>query len=361
MDVQELLTTQPDLAARACRLQNAPETQFPLLVAKIKLTWRCNLRCNFCHLWTKPSPPSLDRDLVIHLLGSLAQAGLRKVHFSGGEVCLYEHLEDVVTAARDLNLQVNITTNGTLLDKTLAKMLTETRVHTTAFSLDASTERRHDHIRGVPGAWRSTWKGIRRLQERREQKGRGPRVAVNTVVTRKNVERLPDLYAILKENKIDAWRLLPVRTTNKKLRPRAEQWVRLAEQWDDWRPLFSRNILDSRHPGMAKLARKGWYAGRALDKHPCYAPWFSLFVDADGEVYPCCTGRNKMPPYGNVHQTPLDQLCISAPRQEIKAGMASGHIFQVCRSCDEFFDENEIIAQTRKKEALPCPNDESLS
>jgi radical SAM protein with 4Fe4S-binding SPASM domain len=357
MDIRKLLTAQPDLTARAFRLHYEPETPFPLLVAKIKLTWRCNLRCTFCGLWRKPAPPSLDRATVIDLLGSLARAGLRKVHFSGGEVCLYEDLEAVVAAARDLDLQVNITTNGTLLNKNIAKMLTEARVHTTAFSLDASTERRHDDIRGLAGAWRMTWKGIRRLLERREQKGRGPRIAVNTVITRRNVDQLPDLYLILQENKIDAWRLLPVRTTNKKLRPRAEQWTRLAEQWDDWRPLFSRNILDSRQPDLANLARKGWYAGRSLDRHPCYAPWFSLFVDADGEVYPCCTGRNQMPTYGNIHQTPINQLCQSVPRQEIKAGMASGHVFQVCRSCDEFFDENEVIGQTRAKEAPPCPND----
>ena len=357
MDIRELLTAQPDLAHRAFRLHYAPETPFPLLVAKIKLTWRCNLRCTFCHLWRQPAPPSLDKDLVVGLINYLAQAGLRKVHFSGGEICLYEHLEEVINAARDLGLQVNITTNGTLLDKNIAKILTEARVHTTAFSLDAPTERRHDDLRGVAGAWRMTWKGIRKLQERRAQKGRGPRIAVNTVITRRNVDRLPELYEILKENRINTWRLLPVRTTNKKLRPRAEQWVRLSEQWDNWRPLFSRNILDSRDPGVARLARKGWYAGYSLEKHPCYAPWFSLFIDADGEVYPCCTGRNKMPPYGNVHQTHLDQLCRSMPRQEIKAGMASGHFFEVCRSCDEFFDENEIIAQAREKEANPCPGE----
>ena len=350
MDFVEILKSEPGLAARARRLRREPEALFPVLSAKIKLTWRCNLKCQVCALWRQTGPdgqgpPSLPPETVRRVLEDLASQGLRKVHFSGGEVFLYPDLEEVVCRARDLGLQVNLTTNGTLLDKNQARWLVEARVHTVAFSLDDIREKKHDEMRGVPGAWRRTWRGIGRLRDRIRAKGRGPLVAVNTLITRRNIERLPELRDLLLEQGVDSWRLLPVRTQDKKLRPRAEQWAEAAS-WLGERPSFlTRDLAGARSWKDARRAAKGLYAGRSFDDEVCYAPWFSLFVDADGTVFSCCTGRRHMPCYGLAGEEKLADIMVSEPRREVLAAMASGHVYDICRSCDEFLVENEAFAR----------------
>ncbi|MEW5725266.1 MAG: radical SAM protein [Thermodesulfobacteriota bacterium] len=355
MDLAGLLESDASLAAEAGRLRLDPDYSFPLLSAKLKLTWRCNLRCRVCSLWrlglsqTAGNEP-LTPGRVAGVLKYLKRRGLRKVHFSGGEVLLRPDLEEIVRTAADLDLQVNLTTNGTLLDRDQARMLVEARVHTVALSMDGASGRQHDEMRGVKGAWRLTWKGLERLRERKEQKGHGPVIAVNTIVTRKNIERLSELYRLLEDRGVETWRLLPVRTPDKKLRPTSRQWARAAQVWEEWKPLLTRGLTGWRSPLEAVKAAKGRYAGRAFADSFCYAPWFNVFIDADGSVSPCCTGRWKMPKYGSLLSSSLDQVLASETRREICSSLASGHLYEICRSCEEFREENEAFARTAEKE-----------
>jgi MoaA/NifB/PqqE/SkfB family radical SAM enzyme len=357
MDLKQILRSDHALASAARRLRGEPDASFPVLVAKIKLTWRCNLRCGFCAIPEQGaamgrSGEPLTRGLVVESLARLADQGLRKVHFSGGEVLLRDDIEDLLKAVGGMGLQVNLTTNGTLLDKDTARFLVEHRVDTVSVSIDGPNRKEHDRIRGLEGAWQRAWKGIERLRERRRIKGRGPTIAVNTVVTRRNIDRLPELYAILDERGVDRWRLLPVRTDIRKMRPTAEQWTRLSTFLPGWRPKLDRRLLDLGLAGSPKLAAKGLYAGKEVAAKGCFAPWFSLFVDADGSCFPCCTGRSGMPSFGNLVKRSADLLLRSDVRKKICSRMAKGEIFRICRSCDEFLKENDdfIVAVKAMKE-----------
>lgn len=347
MDVRRILNENQNIPEMVRNIARFPDEAFPTLTAKIKLTWRCNLRCRFCGLWRNAEAAggkdAITLELVKSILSVLAGRGLRKIHFSGGEVTLREDLEEIVRFACDLGLQVNLTTNGTLVDKRIARFLVEHRIHTVVFSVDEARPRRHDVLRGASGAWKRTWKGIERLQARREAKGRGPKIAVNTVVTRHNIDHLSYLFEMLKDRGIDSWRLLPVRTADPEMRPTEEQWARLGPRIVRWTPLVGRKILDLTCRGNPELAAKGLYAdlGEALT---CLAPWFSVFVDADGNVLPCCTGRKRIPAYGNVTRRPLEAILSSRIRRELCASFASGRLFEVCRSCDEFLQENSLLS-----------------
>jgi len=348
MHVAHLLTEDADLAARAAALRGDPDAEFPVLSAKIKLTWRCNLRCRMCSLWRLPGartvgPTELPVDLVADTLTALARCGLRKIHFSGGEALLYGGLQDVVRCARELGLQVNMTTNGTLLDNETVRFLVEERVHTVAVSIDSSDEREHDRMRGEKGAWRAAWRGIGRLAERRHRKKRGPVIAVNTLITRSSAPELGRLYDMLLAHGVDSWRLLPIDTESSAERPTADQWRDLASHWGEWAPLLARPPVDWSSERSAERAAKGKYAGVFYSRHACFAPWFNVFIDADGKVYPCCMGKRDMRPYGNVLDIPVEELLTGERRREIRMAMASGNAFPVCEFCDDFLEENDAF------------------
>ena len=350
MHVGDLLHEDPQLAEAALKLRTDPDAPFPILSAKIKLTWRCNLRCGLCRLWQKQSRTArggqdLPPELAETVLTGLHEHGLRKIHFSGGEVLLLEHFPRLVRFARNLGLQVNLTTNGTLIGRDLARLLVEERVHSVTVSVDGAGKARHDAMRGVDGAWRRTWRGVELLQRRRERKGRGPRVAVNTIITRDNVPELDALFALLCERGIDRWRLLPVDTEDKSIRPTAEQWEYLSGRWQTWQPLLSRLPLDWSSGRSAHRAAQGKYAGVFYGGRACFAPWFNLFVDADGAVYPCCMGKRDMLPCGNIHREAIGDILAGPARREIRCTMAAGHRYTICDCCDDFLEENLAFAR----------------
>ncbi|MFC1836643.1 SPASM domain-containing protein, partial [Thermodesulfobacteriota bacterium] len=175
-------------------------------------------------------------------------------------------------------------------------------------------------MRGVQGAWRKTWRGIDRLQTQRRAGKNKPIVAVNTVVTRKNIEHLPQLYRLLLDRGIDSWRLLPVRTKDKKLIPKVHQWRELASLCGEWQPLLNRSPVDNTTDACLEQSAKGRYGCEIGRGRICFAPWFSVFIDADGALSTCCSGRQTMPAYGNVLTTSVEEALSSSARLAVCSG-----------------------------------------
>jgi len=96
------------------------------LLAGLKLTHRCNLRCRTCPFWRRPRP-DMSYEAAIDALNCLWQAGCRLLIIEGGEPFLWRDgsrgLEDIVHAARECGfVRVGVTTNGTLPIETSADM-----------------------------------------------------------------------------------------------------------------------------------------------------------------------------------------------------------------------------------------------
>ena len=128
----------------------------------------CNLRCGFCDLWQDPQHMPLER--VIGVLDEAVKIGTRTVVITGGEPFVHPDLFTVVRAAKARGLSVNITTNGTLIDKHW-DALVSCGVDSLSFSLDGMPET-HDALRGQKGAWRRTVAGLDRVRaEARAAKG----------------------------------------------------------------------------------------------------------------------------------------------------------------------------------------------
>ncbi|MGA1871504.1 MAG: radical SAM protein [bacterium] len=355
MNIRKILEIQPHLMDKITHIQKEPCYSFPTLSCKIKLTFRCNLRCTFCRIWQKPrvlgtKSDQLSTGRIKEIIAELKRMGLLKIHFSGGEVLLRKDYQELIEFSNDEGLQVNMTTNGTLLDKTMARFLVNARIHTITISIDSPFSEVHDAMRGSKGAWKASWKGLDYLLKYKKKKH--PLIAINTLITRDTISSLDQLHAMIKEKHIDAWHLLPVNTEKKKLRPSPLQWSTLADRWCEWRDKLSRLPVDWSSPQSVGRVLAGKYAGTFYKEKICYAPWFNLFIDADGLTYPCCMGRQGIPSYGNLITQSLGEVLGSQVRDEVCCSMGSGHIFGICEYCDDFLEENEIFHHLSKKEEI---------
>jgi MoaA/NifB/PqqE/SkfB family radical SAM enzyme len=351
VDLPALLADEPFLAALGRAVAGGGP---PLLRdAKIKITSRCNLRCEMCRYWHTRDEATLSSERWRTVLRELAALGCRKVHFSGGEVLLRPDFLELVEHAVDLGLKTNFTSNGWLLDKETARRVARAGVNSVSLSLDDPRGRLHDAIRGREGAFRRVVRAVGWLT-RFARQGR-PRVRINCVVMRDNYRQLPRLTALAGE--LGAVDLVPMPVDEKGegrrrlSRRQIERYNReLAPEVLAIRQRLGLPTDETRvHPfGVTaddvRLARAGLYARGAYRRGPCLVPWLHLFLAWDGRAYPCCMTHGRIPALGEAATTPLEAIFHGEPYARLRRAFASGEQQPACARCDLFLRENALLA-----------------
>jgi MoaA/NifB/PqqE/SkfB family radical SAM enzyme len=321
--------------------------------AKIKLVGRCNLRCDFCQFWRLQEREELTTEEVKRVVDDLAALDCQKIHFTGGEATLRKDLADIVAHTTRQGIKANLTTNGTLLTPETACALVEAGLNWAALSLDAATPRLHDAIRGVKGAFKRTVRGLKFLQDARRKTKAKLRVRLNMVLTRHNYHEYPDLLALAGELGVSEVIPLPVDERGKSRNRLLPQQLRefnevIAPAVAEIRARcgfstaphlvypFGVGKGDLRHSANVEYAR-GYFKD-----HVCYVPWLHTLINWKGDVFLCCMTRNKIPPIGNVRQTPLRDIFLGEKYETIRR-MFTTERFAVCHRCDNFLAENQFL------------------
>jgi radical SAM protein with 4Fe4S-binding SPASM domain len=119
-----------------------------------EITQRCNLSCCYCYnVWkNRPRYPRGElatRDIKRLLEKAVAESRCRLVTLTGGEPLLREDIVDVVRFVRGLGVEVNLISNGTLLESGAVRSLVQAGVR--MFELPLLSARRETHNRLVGG------------------------------------------------------------------------------------------------------------------------------------------------------------------------------------------------------------------
>ena len=318
---------------------------------KVKLFFGCNLKCAMCNHWRETREPPLSIERFRDVLTELAELGCRKIHFSGGEPLLRPHVPNLVAHATQLGLRVTITTNGTLVDKEVAKRLVEAGLRGVNVSIDSPDRKLHDRIRGERGAFKKAAQAVKYFR-RYARKGKIS-IRLNTVVGRYNYLSLAPLADFAHEIGADAINLIPVDDhCGEHLAPRkrdiAEYNARIAP------PLAERALAlgliqheaevypFGRTPTDRARARRGEYAQGWYAAHPCFMPWTHSLIDFNGLVYVCCMTREQISPLGDLKQSSFREIWEGAGYQAIRQ-MMHPPALKPCRRCDDFLEENKQL------------------
>jgi MoaA/NifB/PqqE/SkfB family radical SAM enzyme len=120
----------------------------------LKLTSRCNARCEFCYAQSETDGDQHELTLE-EWKGVINQAqalGCYTVQFSGGEPVLSPHLLELIRYARSKWMLPFTTTNGIALTPARARQLEAAGLCAINFSIHGPEEA-HDRVVGVPGAF----------------------------------------------------------------------------------------------------------------------------------------------------------------------------------------------------------------
>ena len=329
---------------------------------KIKITSRCNLRCVMCKYWQTTREETLSSERWRAAFREMAGLGCRKIHFSGGEVFLRRDFLDLVEDARGLGLKVNMTTNGTLVDKPAAKRMVAIGVNAVSISLDGSRSRVHDAIRGRENAFRKSLRTIRWIRDA----GGKTKVRINFVVMRENVRELPAMVRLAAEVGAEELVPMPVDEKGERKKRLSRSEIRaynreIAPEVEELRARFgfSTDPLLVYPFGVTEdeidASSRALYARGFFERKSCLAPWLHLFAAWNGDVFLCCMTNGRMEPLGNLGLESAPEIFRGERYRRIREEFRAGRHLPPCARCDLFLGENarlhDALDRTREDAA----------
>ncbi len=158
---------------------------------------RCNLKCIHCYAQSRDIEykDELTTQQGKELIDDLAQFGSPVILFSGGEPTMRKDLPELAMYARDKGMRAVISTNGTLIDEKMAKVLKDIGLSYVGVSLDGTRET-NDMFRGVPGAFDAALQGMRNCKKE------GIKVGLRFTINKRNAQDIPAIFDLLEEEGI---------------------------------------------------------------------------------------------------------------------------------------------------------------
>ncbi|MFH1984714.1 MAG: heme b synthase [Pseudomonadota bacterium] len=154
-----------------------------------EITRNCNLSCLHCRAAATRGPYSgeLDTAACLTLLDQISETGDPIVILTGGEPLLRPDIFTVARYGTDKGLRMVMAVNGTLITPTMAADMAAAGIKRISISIDGATAERHDHFRGVPGAFDGALTGIAHAN------AAGIEFQINTTITQANLEEIPKI------------------------------------------------------------------------------------------------------------------------------------------------------------------------
>ena len=295
------------------------------LSAPVNITWeitlKCMLSCSHCLSDSGAADAhELNTAESKKLIRQLSRLKVFQVNIGGGEPFIRDDFLELLTYAHENNVVTCVSTNGMLVDSTLAKKLAALKGLYLQLSLDGATEDVNDEIRGK-GTYQKILKAADRLAENNVP------FSMNAVLTRQNYSQLEDLRRLAHgygaELRVSRFRPSGRGKQSKALLGPTKDQLEAFAEWlaahDKVRTGDSFFCLTSEN-----RRRKGLDMCGAAKMTCCIAP--------NGNVYPCAFLQE--PPFlvGNVRQTSFKELWDTSP-----VFLNLRHLsIEACQTCSRF-------------------------
>ncbi|MEW6088094.1 MAG: radical SAM protein [bacterium] len=301
----------------------------------ISLTYRCNSRCKTCNIWQKKS----DELTLEEYKKIFAGFGTSPywITISGGEPFLKKDIAEIIQCLYKTCHPkiINIPTNGILTELIVEKIkIILSSCPKTKFVINLSLDEigeRHDDIRNIKGNFNKTINTFNCLKGLNYP---NLTLGIHTVVSKFNVQRLPEIAAELLKLNPDSYiteiaeKRIELDTINSDITPSAEEYAAAID-----------NLIGilKKYPasGLGKVTQKLRFSYYNLVKRilkenrqilPCFAGFASCHIAPDGDVWMCCI---KAEPIGNLRETNYDfkKIWFSEKAYKVRDYIKKGECF----------------------------------
>jgi len=297
----ELLDERGRFSGRYLDTTPLPRALSAPLRLHLGLTYECPLSCRYCgqdhhhHQADELTTPE-----IVGLLDQMADIGCFELALGGGEPFTHPDLAEIVHEARERELLVSLSTTAVSATRTQARKLAGDGIKQIRVSLDSSTEKMYDYLRGK-GTYRRAIRGIKLL---REIFPHTPLV-VHTVFMKDNLGEVNHLLRLVQKLGAASWsidfiRPIGLAATEPGLLLTNQEVADILVTIEN---LSRTTALPIRTPTIPRKSdQKGLVSGFGCTGGNLYC-----HVDPVGNVVPC-TFLRKYFPAGNIRRQPLAEI-----------------------------------------------------
>jgi len=162
-----------------------------------QITGNCNMNCEFCCDAVSYQKES-SIEMIKKTIDRLVNQELKRIHITGGEPLLYSKLTEVLSYMKEQNLEISLSTNGTLLStkKEILPFIDEI-----VLPLDGISTKTLVNLGREKDQRMNRIKNIYMIKEKFPQL----KIKISTVMNSQNINELPTLIAVINQLPIDEW------------------------------------------------------------------------------------------------------------------------------------------------------------
>ena len=329
----------------------------------LEVTYRCNLRCNFCQyldiikgeVKTVGPVKEFTTDEIKKAIDEFPKG--RLITFSGGETLARKDFKEVIAYASEKR-RTHIISNGALIKEEVAQLYVDLApkrpwqpgLVLVGISLEGDQER-HDEVVGRKGSWVKTTNGIKHMVRLRKEAGKQfPKFNMKMVVTKDTVHGMVDFMRLASSLGVDLVNFMaehdlvdhsatlvsnPEESNLRKpqQRPEGVDPEFLRKQLIECFKLEKELGLQVRltPPGLPidEFVRH-YTEDRSLDasEYVCESPWSRVQLTADGRYSPCFDLR-----VGDSRNQTLQEVWNGPEFREFRRDIRKHKVYDGCNGC----------------------------
>ena len=172
-----------------------------LLSMEIEFNSVCNFRCLYCYASENGRRLNeLNTEQFRDVITQAKELGARKIIVLGGEPMLYPYVLEMLQFIRDLDMDVELFTNGTGITPEMARTLYDLAVRV-VLKMNTFDEKLQDTLSGREGAYHQIQQAFNNLKQAGYPSA-DRFMGVSTVICQQNIEELPKLWEWLRDQNI---------------------------------------------------------------------------------------------------------------------------------------------------------------
>jgi radical SAM protein with 4Fe4S-binding SPASM domain len=250
--------------------------------ASIELTPKCNFKCIHCYLDDKRTEnDEMSTSQIKSVIDILSDAGMLMLTLTGGEPLLRKDFKELYIYARKKGMQVEVFTNGFLLDEELLRIFRDYPPLELDISLYGSTDEKYEEITGVKGAFTKVRDNIKLFKDN------GISISLKSPIMSNLADDLDGMFAVAKRIGLNLrirFTMIPSINDENKInlqidaKKAVELYASHSKTYNYDVEVLSKNMTDA----TLRLGKTRYACG--MGKCIC-------FIDYQGKVYPCIETR----------------------------------------------------------------------
>ncbi len=303
-------------------------SQYPVLNGPNQISWlitnQCNLRCSHCGNTSRAKLENeMSKKECFKFIDECAKLNVFILNISGGEPFLKKDWFEILSYAKKKNIELGITTNGTLTTEDIAKKIKKLEPFNVHISLDG-IGKVHDEFRNKKGVYNSVLKTISLFKKYKIPFG------LTTSITKKNFADLDNVKDFVRKNKINSWNLyyaLPIGCLKQADAVSQEEFYQFAKKIVE----FKKELNDTTKISVGdSLGYFGTLKVRDEIWTGCGAGVCGCAVDAEGNVKGCPIQHDEFNE-GNIRDKPLREIWLA--KKAFKYNREQQKLSKHCKSC----------------------------